>query len=239
MRVFSACPFKIIVVLFLFGLFWIPKPVFAHTEYNFPKASDAKVAEALQKTIPLRFLPNHPLYSVLRIKEFTSRLFQPSSAKRAEFDFLLSTKRIKESYLMIEKNDAKHASKSLKSYSRQLEKMLVNIEKARSQNQEVVPLVARMAEEFRYHEILLASIIAKWELAGDSYNFDDNLSNAVDTFTKAILTINNIQPGLKDRFPSVSATESAVSSEATVSPQPNMPDTFQSTPGTRPRRIIY
>ncbi|OGD91287.1 hypothetical protein A3D81_02380 [Candidatus Curtissbacteria bacterium RIFCSPHIGHO2_02_FULL_40_17] len=115
----------------------------------------------------------------------------------------------------------------------------MNIEKARSQNQEVVPLVARMAEEFRYHEILLASIIAKWELAGDSYNFDDNLSNAVDTFTKAILTINNIQPGLKDRFPSVSATESAVSSEATVSPQPNMPDTFQSTPGTRPRRIIY
>ncbi len=233
MRVLSAC-----LLSFLITLLAVPA-VFAHTEYNFPEASQEQVNEATQKTIPLRFLPNHPLYFALRIKESISRFFTPSSAKRADFDFTLATKRIKESYLMLVKNDLKKSSRSLKGYSQQLNKTMAQLDKARSQNQDVVPQVARMAEEFRFHEIFLSEMIARFETIEDGYDFDENLNSAIDAFSRSILALNNISPGLKDRFPSVVVEESTIPFETTASALPKTVDTFQSTPGGRPKRIIY
>ena len=232
MRIISAC-----LVLFLITFLLVPKPAFAHSEYSLPQAGGGQVAEALAGTVPLRFLPSHPLYFLILIKENINRIFQPSAVKRAEFDLVVAGKRVKETYLLIDKGDSKNAAKSIRRYSQRMKKMVKQINKARSQNQEVEPQVMQMAESLRLHEILLSTTNTKWQLIEDKDNFDEYFSGGIAAFSETILALDDVKPGIKDRFKTI--TTAGESAEKEASPTPSGADLPQATSSAAPRRIIY
>ena len=194
MKLVLAC----IAVLFFLAFF--AKGSYAHAE-SFPQATAGQITEAVEKLPHLRILPSNPLHFFIRVKENVSRFFNASSIKRAEFDLVLSGKRLKETYLLTEKNDVKRASRSLFIYSQRLQKLTEEMEKARSQNQNVLALSEKLADELALHERLLYAISQKTQYYQNSYNFDDNFQSAGNVFKETVSAINNVKPGLKDRFP--------------------------------------
>lgn len=226
MRIISVCLIIFVVLILLIS------PILAHgQEYVFPEATDGQIGEAISKTVPVRFLPSSPLYFLIIAKEITARFFQPSSAKRAEFDFVLASKRLKETYLLLENGDKKNAEKSLARYSSKLKDSDEQLEKARSQNQDVAAIVAEMAEGFKNQEVLLFAISKKIDPG------DQNLNEAGAAFVKSVMVINNVMPGVKDRFKTITEREKEATFSATPSPSPEV--TLPASPSARPRRIIY
>jgi hypothetical protein len=195
MKIISVC----LPIIFVF-LVILNSPVLANTNYQFPKPTEGQVTEALTKTAPLRFLPSHPLYFFITIKETVNRMFQPSALKRAQFDLVLSGKRLKEAYLLLSKNDVKRASKSLNKYAKSMDNVTRQMEKARSQSQDVKPLVSEMAEDLRLYEILFCAIYNMRQTHEDAYDFDANFEEGINSFKKVITNTTNVEPGFKDRF---------------------------------------
>ena len=232
MRFVSAC-----LLVFLVFLITAILPVFAHEDHSLPEATEGQINEALAKTAPLRFLPSHSLYFVISLKEKINRFFQPSSLERAKFDFVVSGKRLKESYILLSQNDVRRASRALVDYSKRLTKMNEQIEKARSQNQDVAVVTFEIAEGLRNHEVLLYAISKKWELIGDSYNFDENLSLSVLRFIETVKVLDNIKPGIKDRFKT--ATSAAFERKPTPTPSPASSEFPETSSTARPKRLIY
>ena len=175
--------------------------VFGANDYLFPKATAGEINEAVEKLTPLRILPSNPLHFFISVKENITRFFNASSVKRAEFDLTLSGKRLKEAYLLTEKHDVANASKALFKYSRRLEKLREQLEKAKIQNQVVLELSEKIADDMAMHERFLYAISQKSEGYQNSYNFADNFQKAENEFKDTVLAIDNVKPGLKDRFP--------------------------------------
>ena len=194
MRIVSAC------LTALFFLAFFAKVSYAQIE-SFPKATDGQINEAVEKLPHVRILPSNPLHFFIRVKEKVSRFFNASSVKRAEFDLVLSGKRLKEAYLFTEKNDVANASKSLFQYSRRLEKLTEQMEKAGSQNQDVLELSERIADDLSMHERLFYVLSQKSESYQNGYNFAGNFQKAENEFKETVSAIDNVKPGLKDRFP--------------------------------------
>lgn len=194
MRFFSAC-----LAIFLIFLFSV-QSVFAHSQDRFAQVTGGQINEALAATVPLRFIPSHPLYFLITIKETGLRMLKPSSVKKAEFDFILCGKRLKEVYLLLEKNDVKNASRVLTRYSKRLSIMTAQMEKAKSQNQDTTALVDQIVEGLGRHEILLAAIEDKFALMEDSFSFDEKYKSAVEEFIGTIKRLEIIKPGVKNRF---------------------------------------
>lgn len=232
MRIISVCLITIFAALIL-----LASPILAQGQkYYFPEATEGQTNEAIFKIVPIRWLPSHPLYFLIQVKEIFSRAFQSSSAKRADFDFVLSGKRLKETYLLLDRGDVKRANNTLQKYSSRLTAMDTQLEKARSQNQDVAAIVAEMAEGFKNQEVLLWAISKKGP--ADESNFDKSLTDAQTSFIKAVFEINNIMPGVKDRFKTITDQEKEATLSATPTPSPDvMP--LPSSPSVRPRRIIY
>ena len=195
MRIVSAC------LTALFFLAFFASVSHAQLENSFPQATAGEINEAVEKLPHIRILPSNPLHFFIRVKENISRFFNASSVKRAEFDLVLSGKRLKEAYLFTEKNDVANASKSLSQYSNRLDKLTEQMEKAGSQNQEVLELSEKIADQLAMHERFLYAISQKSGDYQNSYNFDDNLKRAKNEFKETVSAIDNIKPGLKDRFP--------------------------------------
>lgn len=232
MRIVSVC----LLIIFVSFLYLFPPRVGAHFETGLPSASQGQIDEALEKTVPVRFLPSSPLYILIQTKEIVSRFFQPSSSKRAEFDFVLSGKRLKEIYLMTKNGDIKDASSNFARYDKTLDRMIDQIEKARSQNQEVTPLIDRIVEGLQAHETLLYAIYGDFKEGEDQFNFDENFKIALEAHGRTVLAIDRIKPGIKTRFNTVTQNE------ATGEPDLKTNETnilFESTPAVKPRRIIY
>lgn len=226
------------ILLLFFSLFFSFKTdAYAHTQYNFPDVTEGQINEALARLVPLRFLPDHPLYFLITTKEAVQRFFQPSAAARTQFDLVLAGKRIKEAYLAANTGDFKNSSRALGSYQKRLEKLVWQFEKARSQNQEVVPLADRIAEGLKDHEIMLGATSEKWQGQEDAYDFDSNFADAVSGFSNAALAIDNVKPGLKNRFMIVREKESKNIILPYVTPAGDF--VIESSPSVRPRRIIF
>lgn len=203
---------------------------------SLPDVSEGQIQEAEGKIVPVRFLPGEPLYFAILVKEFVNKIFQPSSAKRAEFDLVLSGKRLKEAYLLVLRGDTVAASSTLDRYSQQITKMTDNLQKARSQNQEVVPAVDGMAQNMQNHEILFSAILKKTKGTKSAAGLEPAFPNALKSFVKAIFVINTIKPGVKDRFKT--ATASAQLKKTAPLDEPDT-DTPLFSPEAKPRRIIY
>lgn len=173
----------------------------AQAHGSFPEASAGQINEAVEKLPHIRFLPSNPLHFFIRVKENVSWFLNASSVKRAEFDLVLSGKRLKEAYLLTEKNDIKNANKALFQYERRLEKLREQMEKAKSQDQVIMELSEKIADDLSMHERFLYAISQKSKDYQNSYSFDDNLKKAKNEFKETVLAIDNVKPGLKDRFP--------------------------------------
>lgn len=228
MRLVLAC-------LVTFLLFWItPGYIAAHGGYKFESVSEGVIEEALLKVVPVRFLVSHPLYFLISAKENVSRFFKPSAAKKAEFDTTLAGKKLKEAYLLLLRDDVKNSSRTLVLYKNRVEMMVSQLEKARSQKQDVVSLVDFMAEELRVQETLFFGILKKYDEKEDSFSFDENFREAIVAHANAVLAIENVKAGVKDRF----TTDDVIAPEESVPlPYPSPP--FQEvTPSAKPRRII-
>lgn len=231
MRFISAC---LLGILLFFASI---APAFAQSDYNFPEITSGEVQGALQKTVPVRFLPGNPIYFLISIKEAVNRFFQPSAVERSQFDFTLSGKRLKETYMLMAKSDYRRASSNLVRYAKQNESVIRQLKKARSQNQAVEPAVSAMADSLRFHEQLLVAIYDMGR-SSDTNNFDGSFSKAVEAFKALVGEIDNIKPGIKNRF-QISKTVDA-SGSAEVNSQPSPPPTpLEATPTYKPRRIIY
>ena len=195
MRIVQAC----LIALFFLAFFANGSLAQAHS--SFPQVTDGQMNEAVEKLPHVRFLPSNPLHFFISVKENITRFFNASSIKRAEFDLALSGKRLKEAYLLTEKNDVKNASKALFKYSKRLEKLREQMEKAKIQNQVVVELSEKIADNLVMHERFLYAISQKSESYQNSYNFAGNFQKAENEFMETVLAIDNVKPGLKDRFP--------------------------------------
>lgn len=204
-------------------------------DYNIPPASAGQVQEAEAQIVPLRFLPSSPFHFLILAKEMVDHFFQPSSAKRAGFDLILSGKRLKEAYMLLQQDEDRLAADALDRYSSRLLKMSENLNRARSQNQETKPLAETIGNSLKSHEALLFAIS---QFAGTSDNSRLNISfaNALDSFTNAIFVIDNIAPGMKDRFKN--ASESAQLEKIESSGEGNL-ESPTPVPNYKPRRIIY
>ena len=178
------------------------KVSYAQTE-SFPQPSAGEINEAVEKLPHVRILPSNPFHFFIRVKENISRFLNSSSVQRAEYDLVLSGKRLKEAYLLMEKNDIKNASISLRRYEQRLQRLTEQMEKAKSQNQDVVELSENIADNLQRHERLLFAISQQTAAYKNSYDFEDNLRRATDGFKETILSIDKIKPGLKNRFPNV------------------------------------
>lgn len=228
MRLLLACS---ISFLLLFNL--VTNNAFAHGQFSFPNVSEAQINEAQQRLVPLRFLPSHPLHFLILTKETLQRFLQPSAAARAGFDLVLSGKRIKEAYLLTQSGDFENTSQGLLRYSKRLDRLVFQFEKARSLGQEVVPLADRIAEGLKDHETMLAAINQKWQGQEDAYDFDINLALSVSAFAKTALAIDNVRPGLADRFTIV-----VDEADDVILPYVS-PPVLEASPTGRPRRIIF
>ncbi|MBI3282501.1 hypothetical protein HYZ70_00305 [Candidatus Curtissbacteria bacterium] len=215
-------------------LFLAPSKVSAHSTYNFQTVSEGQVDEALLRLVPVRFLNSHPLYFLIWAKENVTRFFKPSAARKAEFDTIVAGKKLKESYLLLKEGDVKNSGRTLASYGKRLDKMVDGLERARSQNQDVSSLVDLMAENLRVHETMFFAIQKEWELMEDDYNFDSDFAGAVSSHARAVLAIDNVKPGLRDRFTTVGKE---ATQEANPAPYPT-PYVQEATPSVKPKRVI-
>ncbi len=214
----------------------ITTSAFAEQNYQFPKPTNGEVMEAMQATVPVRFLPGNPLYFFILAKEAVSRFFQPSAVERSKFDFAVSGKRLKETYLLLKKGDEKRANSNLKRYANRNQNVISQIEKSRSQNQAVEPTVSRMADDLRVQEKLLFAIY-DMRPQGNK-DFDENFSKAVGSFKNLVLEIDSIDQGVKNRFEITKAVEATNGASVTNEPSPE-PTPTEATSTYTPRRIIY
>ena len=223
------------VLLSILLYFVLSSQVFAYSEYPFQRASDGQINEAMQKIVPVRYLRGHPFYYLISVKEILTRFFQPSSAKKAEFDLTLSGKKIKEAYLLLDRGYVDDSAKTLNSYKRRVDSMVGELEHARTQNQEVRVIVDEIAEGLRLHETMFFAINQKWKGVDDSAVFDVNFESAVAAHANVVLAIDNVKPGVKDRFTTVGKYEEK---EATPEPSPIESPFIEATASVRPKRII-
>ncbi len=234
---------SVCLTAFLLVLFTVFGTVnsFARKDYQLPQATDGQVSEAIAKIVPLRFLPSSPLYFLITIKETFNRFFQSSSVKKTDFDLTLADKRIKEAYLLLAKEDTKSAGNALLGYSNRVDTMMTQLDRARSQNQDVVPLIGEIADDLRNHEIILSAIDKLRSKNNEKFNaeFDSDMDRAVGSFVKAILGLDSIKPGIRDRFKF--STGSAVINQFVPSPTPSPTPSpiLNSSPNQTPRKIIY
>lgn len=206
-------------------------------EFEIPKATDAQINEAVQKIVPLRFLPGHPLYLLISLKEGLNKFFQPSSAKRAKFISVLSGKRLKETYLLVENNKTDEALGNLIRYTAVNNELMSQLKRARGQNQEVSPLALEIAEDFKNHEILLFGILTDLQI--EDSKIAEEFDRGVKSFAKVVLTINEIKPGLKDRFKTVISLQDKTENDASINEATAGSSLMQASPSVKPRRIIY
>src|SRR3990167_9440494 len=193
MRLISACFSLILLVSSL-----IPVQGFAQSPVEIKEVTGGQINEALAKTVPIRFLPSHPLYFLITLKESITRFFKPSSAERSEFDFILSGKRLKETYMLIEAGELDAALENLKN-----------------------------------HEIFLIYFLR------ENDELKQDVIGAVESFKSAVLTINAVNPGIKDRFTILLITNESSEENSNVSPSPNIsPSLNEASPSFKPKRII-
>lgn len=233
---------KVLVCLLIFLWFSSISHVAAESEskYEIPKASEGQINEALEKIVPLRFLPGHPLYFLIKVKEGFNSFFQPSSAKVAQFQAVLSGKRLKETYRLILEGKNEEAFDNLERYQSTNKRVVDTLQKAIGQNQEVTPLVGEIAEDLKSQEVLLYAIFSHDEHLLENKDFQSSFDKSVESFVNIAMAVNSIKPGLKDRFKTVITWEQNKSSDLEASSSSSVePRLFESTASVKPKRIIY
>lgn len=218
-------------LLISFLLFFVPNHSWAASKNQFSTPTGGQINEAIENIVPIRYLPDHPLYLAVILKENVSRFFKPSAVKRAEFDHIRASKRIKESYMLSKIGKVDKAATSLRKYSSSLNTTAIQIEKARSQNQDVVLLASIVAENLKHQEVLLLAMIQDDKITGLVV-----LDASVSAFDNLVMHLDNIMPGVKNRFELLKVKVESVNQETRGGSTTSV-EAF-STPSANPLRII-
>lgn len=229
MRFFLACALTIL-------LFANTTTVFAQTNQQPVKFTAGQINDALNHLTPVRFLPNNPLYFLIRAKELVSRFFKPSSRERAQFDYVISSKRLREAYLLLEKGQSKESADALNSYSKTIKNLQIQLEKARTQNQDIVPVVDDLVVNLEYQETILEVIV---NANIDNDYFANKLKLSEVSFDEFVNYLDKIKPGVKGRFRLFGDNNLPNSSSSSSSPTVGHFPSGESTPVASPKRIIY
>lgn len=194
------------------------------SEYIAPSAGE--INEAVEKITPTRFLPNDLFYFTIGLKENFSIFFKPSSIEKAKFEFILTSKRLKEVYLLYKNGDYKNSNRTILRYKESVDRTIKQIEKAQMQNQDVIVFADKTANDLVFQEKLILYL----------FTSDHKLENnnlLIDAFSSIVYKIEGIKPGYRNRYKIV-ASEKKNNPEQ--SPEPEILPT-----GTpfNPKRIIY
>ncbi len=232
MRYFFVC---VIVTLLILGVF----PGRTLAVDKLPEVTEGQTNEALNNLTPVRFLPNNPLYYLIRGKEIISRLFQPSFRERAHFDYTIASKRLKEAYLLAKRGDLRKVGKALDSYIKTQGKIKGQLEKARSQNQDITVMVDKISDNLRFQEIILSALGNLKDL--DNFNYGRKSEDALVSFGDFILYLEKIKPGVKSRFQVFSSDEPGLKTpEIDIKESSESSSTTnESSTQAKPRRIIF
>jgi hypothetical protein len=195
----------------------------------------AQVDEALANTTHVRFLPPNPLYYLTRVKEIFGRFFSSSSVERAEFDFLMSSKRLKEAYLLSKQDRINLARDVLYDYDKSTKSSIAQLNKARSQNQEILPAVDEIIGKLKYHETLIKYLATEVE--------HESGESAISSFKNYVYELERLKPDIKNRFDLAKEDNEDNSGDRiqmqSPSPAATPNFTFETTGGARPKRILY
>ena len=123
--------------------------------------TQAQINEALLQLPHVRIMPDNPFYFAVLVKEKISWLICPNPAKKAQFDLTSSGKRLKEVYLLVQKNNFKKSKNVLSSYQKTLEKMTGELEKAKKQGQNITQLLDKTQNSFLTQKIILSQLYAQ------------------------------------------------------------------------------
>jgi len=226
-KIFLVCALTILMVSNV-------SSVFAQENNKLPESTGGQINEALGKIVPVRFLPTNPLYFSITLKEVVLRFFKPSAVKRAEYDFILTSKRIKESYYIYNNGDLRHLGRALGSYSKRVDITIGQIEKARSQNQELSMLADEIIDGLEMQEILLRYLRIREKETGTVLE----MTAAVSSFEHLVNVIDNIKPGIKGRYKLLNVQDDILN-ESSASALPKPIEITETTKSAMPRRIIY
>lgn len=216
MKFFLAC----LVLLLVF----FSRNTFASSDVSSP--SGGEIDEAIAKFPPLRFLPGEPLYPLIATKENFYRFFKASALERAQFDFMLSSKRLKESFELLENGKDSKAADNFERYTEKINDLIGQINKAKSQNQDIVALGDNIAAGLEFQEHLISYFVSK-----DTQSSSD----AESSFVKLVYRLEEIKPGYKNRFSLTKELEEKTAVEPSPEPTPSpLPS-----PDYSPRRVIY
>ncbi|MEK7580906.1 MAG: hypothetical protein AAB512_01360 [Patescibacteria group bacterium] len=207
--------------------------VFAQ-DIKYDQVTGGQVNEALDNTTHVRFLPTSFFYYLVRTKELFSRFFKASSRDRAQFDYVLSSKRLKEAYLLARSGDYKGMGNAMSAYGKALVRTEDQLFKARSQNQEILPIVEKIAANLGYQETILVALENDGEQNGVK---NGALDRGIASFSKFVSGLDEMKPGLKGRYKVLTDFDSDPIVSPNPSPQPSL--VIESSSSTKPRRIIY
>lgn len=192
-----------------------------------------EINEAIAKLVPVRLLPDNTFYPSVTVKEIFSKFFKPSSVDKADFSFRLTSKRLKETYLLTTEGKHEGASKNLLRYSEAVEETIRLIERAENQKQDVKVLAEKIAYELSFQDTLLRYLV---EHKSSVLNVD----GAINSFDKMVVKIDSIKPGYKDRYKvnkMQNFNDLLENFEKESTPSPTVEPTI--IPDASPRRIIY
>ncbi len=133
------------------------------------------IQEDLVRLSPIRFLPDHPLYPLISIKEKFDHLRQPTLTKKALFDVILSGKKIKEAYLLAQKNNFSKVKDCLVKYQTVNQRLEKELDSAKNQGQKVFDVEKILAESLERHLRIIAFLASK----NNEENFRLELSKSI------------------------------------------------------------
>lgn len=212
------------------GLFAVSTASLLAQDLRSGSSSNGQVNEALENLTPVRFVPDSPLYLLIRTKEVISRFLTSSARDRAKFDYANSSKRLKEAYLMTNKGNLIDASSSLKDYVKSLQDAEKQLEKARGQNQDVVPVADKIIDNLRFQEILIVELSMRLE--------GSEMENTIGAFKKCVTFLESFKPGISARYRLMD--ESKINSPSPTPTSVLGPSPALGSKSTiSPKRIIY
>lgn len=152
---------KILSIFLSFFLFLLAFSTTALAQ-EVPQAKTGVDFETAINTLsPVRWLPDHPLYFLITLKENLQTTFQPNSERKAEWQMILSGKRLKEAYLLIQKNKINQAANALAKYEEKIGQATREIDKAKGEGRDTARLIELLSDNLRRHEAVLDGVITK------------------------------------------------------------------------------
>lgn len=199
-----------LVVFFLVFFLGLTEPTFAQTlpagRQVLPKVEKWEVEENLTRLSPVRFLPDHPLYFFISLKETIDYFRQRDKVKKALFDVHLAGKKIKETYLLVQKNNLEKATNSLKNYQRVSQRLGTELTEAINSGLPAITAAKVLSEDLERH----LAIIIFLSYQSSEAEFRQELSDSVKTLKTTAKLLEKHFPGAAQRIESL-ANQSQIS----------------------------